>query len=52
MTLKAAVEGTGPENNAYALVDLLPGDAIRVTGFRRERDHRWGGPVKESVGPT
>jgi alkaline phosphatase len=41
ITLKAMVEGAGPENNAYALVDLLPGDAIRIAGFRRETDHRW-----------
>jgi hypothetical protein len=41
-TLSAVVEGSGAENNAYAVMDILPGDAIRITGFRKQKDYRWG----------
>jgi 3',5'-cyclic AMP phosphodiesterase CpdA len=34
-TLKAVVEGSGPENNAYAVVDVDADLDITVTGFRR-----------------
>ena len=34
-TLKAVVEGSGPENNAYAVVDVHPGLNLTVTGYRR-----------------
>ena len=34
-TLKAVVEGSGAENNAYALVEVHPGLDITVTGYRR-----------------
>ena len=34
-TLKAVVEGSGPENNAYAIVELDADLNITVTGFRR-----------------
>lgn len=40
-TLKAMIEGHGPENNAYAMLDILPGDAIRITGFQRQKSYRW-----------
>lgn len=40
-TLQAVVEGSGPEHNAYAVLEILPGDAIRITGFRRQKSHRW-----------
>ncbi len=33
-TLRAMVEGSGPENNAYAIVDIRPG-RIAVEGYRR-----------------
>jgi alkaline phosphatase len=35
-TFKGMIEGSGPPNNAYAIMDILPGDAIRITGFRRQ----------------
>ena len=35
-TLMAMVEGSGEENNAYALMDLLPGDTLRIKGFRKQ----------------
>ena len=34
-TLRAMVEGSGPEANAYAVVDLDPALNLTVTGFRR-----------------
>lgn len=40
-TLVAMVEGSGPENSGYALVDLTADGTIRVSGFRNQSDHRW-----------
>ena len=34
-TLKALVEGTGPENNSYAIAEVRPDGTITVTGYRR-----------------
>ena len=34
-TLKAIIEDSGPENNAYAVVDVHPDLSLTVTGFRR-----------------
>ncbi|RMF99534.1 MAG: alkaline phosphatase [Planctomycetota bacterium] len=34
-TLKAMVEGSGPQNNAYAVVDVYPDNSITVTGYRK-----------------
>lgn len=36
VTLKAMVEGAGPESNAYAILDVLRDDALRLTGFRNQ----------------
>lgn len=36
-TFKAAVEGPGLENNAYAIVTLGPGDRVSVEGFGRQK---------------
>ena len=30
-----------PKNNAYAMLDLLPNDVIRITGFRKQRSYKW-----------
>ncbi|MGA2059481.1 MAG: metallophosphoesterase [Thermoguttaceae bacterium] len=38
-TMSAVVEGSGPENNSYAMLDILPGDAIRITGFRKQKSY-------------
>ena len=32
---------SGTENNAYAVLDILPGDAIRITGFRKQESYGW-----------
>jgi hypothetical protein len=34
-TLRATVDGTGPTNNAYVIVEVSPGLDITVTGYRR-----------------
>jgi alkaline phosphatase len=39
VTLAAMVEGSGQENNAYAVMNILPGDAIRIRGFRRQKSY-------------
>ena len=40
-TIQAVVEGSGAENNSYAMLDILPGDVVRITGFRKQKNHRW-----------
>ena len=40
-TLRAVVEGSGEVHNAYAMLDILPGDVLRITGFRRQPNYRW-----------
>jgi len=40
-TLSAMVEGAGPANNAYAVMDILPGDAVRIAGFRKQKSYRY-----------
>ncbi len=40
-TLQAVVEGSGAKNNAYAVMDILSGDVIRITGFRKQDSYRW-----------
>jgi predicted phosphodiesterase len=40
-TLHAMIEGTGPENNAFAVMDLLAGGAIRLTGYRKQGNYEW-----------
>jgi len=40
-TLKAMIEGSGPENNAYAIMDVLPGNALQIRGFRKQASYRW-----------
>ncbi len=45
-TIQAIVEGQGPENNSYAMLDILPGDVIRITGFRKQKSHQWSGEAR------
>lgn len=40
-TIAAMVEGRGPESNAYALVDILPENTLRVTGFGLQQSYQW-----------
>lgn len=39
MTLAAMVEGSGEENNAYAVMEILPNDAVRIKGFREQKSY-------------
>ena len=41
-TLVGMVEGTGKENNGYAILDLLPGGVLRLSGYRRQQNYQWG----------
>ena len=41
VTLAAMVEGSGEENNAYAVMDVLPNDAMRIRGFRKQKSYGW-----------
>lgn len=40
-TLVAMVEGSGAESNAFSLMDIFDDGAIRLTGFRNQRDYQW-----------
>jgi UDP-2,3-diacylglucosamine pyrophosphatase LpxH len=40
-TLVAMVEGSGAENNAYTTLDILPGNVLRLTGFKKQKSYRW-----------
>jgi predicted phosphodiesterase len=40
-TLAAMIEGSGKKNNAYARLDILPADMLRVTGFRTQKSYGW-----------
>ena len=37
----AMVEGSGAQNNSYATVDILADDAIRIHGYRRQKNYAW-----------
>ena len=39
VTLSAMVEGSGEENNAYAILDVLRNNGIRITGFRKQKSY-------------
>ncbi len=40
-TLVAMVEGSGVENNGYALMDVDPNGTIRLKGFRKQKHYTW-----------
>lgn len=40
-TLRAMVEGLGPENSAFAVVDVLPSKELCVNGFGKQPVYRW-----------
>jgi len=41
-TLAAMVEGSGKENNAYAVMDVRSNGAIRIEGFRKQKSYTNG----------
>ena len=40
-TLAAMVEGAGPDNSAYSVVDIYPDSSLRVDGFHKQTDYAW-----------
>jgi len=40
-TLVAMVEGMGPENNGYSVMDVFEDGTIRLTGFRKQAKYEW-----------
>jgi alkaline phosphatase len=41
-TLLAMVEGPGPDNSGYSTLDVLADGTIRLSGFRKQANYRWG----------
>jgi predicted phosphodiesterase len=41
-TLAALVEGTGAEHNSFSTLDILPGNVLKLTGFKQQKSYRWG----------
>ncbi len=40
-TLRSVVDGTSPENSAYAIAELYADGSIRLDGFRKQDDYSW-----------
>jgi len=40
-TLVAMIEGSGPEQNGYSLLEIAPDHSLRLTGFRQQQSHNW-----------
>ncbi len=36
VTLVAMIEGTGPENNGYSILEVMADQSLRIAGFRRQ----------------
>ena len=41
VTLVAMVEGSGEENNAYSILELMDGQTLRLVGFRKQQNLQW-----------
>ncbi|HRQ89247.1 MAG TPA: metallophosphoesterase [Bacteroidia bacterium] len=41
-TLAAMIEGSGAENSAYAMLEILPDSSLRLRGFRQQADRAFG----------
>ena len=40
-TLVAMIEGSGPKNNGYSLMDIKSDGSIHLTGFRKQKSYDW-----------
>lgn len=40
-TLVAMVEGSGPDNNGYSVMQIEPNGTIHLSGFRNQNSHEW-----------
>ena len=38
---RAMIEGSGEENNGYSTMDVYADGTIRITGFRKQKNHQW-----------
>jgi len=47
-TLKALVEGRGPENNSYAITEVHPDGSITVTGYRKAESRQLTSSIVKS----
>jgi predicted phosphodiesterase len=41
-TLAALVEGSGAEHNSFSTLDILPGNVLKLNGFKKQKSYRWG----------
>jgi len=44
-TLVAMIEGSGPENSGYSLLDIDPHGNLQLQGFRQQKPYEWPRPV-------
>ncbi|WP_044134762.1 metallophosphoesterase family protein [Verrucomicrobium spinosum] len=42
-TLVALIEGSGADNNGYAVLEVMPDRSLRLQGFRQQVDQKWAG---------
>lgn len=40
-TLVAMVEGSGPEQNGYSVLEILEGPVYKITGYRKQKGYLW-----------
>jgi alkaline phosphatase len=40
-TLVAMVEGAGPDNSGYSIMEVLDGGTIHLSGFRKQANYNW-----------
>ena len=50
-TLRAMVEGSGEASNAFAMLEILPRNALRLSGFRMQSSYYWS-PEESSGVPA
>lgn len=50
-TLKAAIEGSGPQNNSYAIVEIDKQLNLHIQGYRKALSQDWSAIVKQLAGP-
>ena len=47
-TLVAMIEGSGHTNNGYSVLELESNGTIRLTGFRKQKSHKWSAVKRRS----
>jgi alkaline phosphatase len=51
-TLRAMVEGSGPENNGYSTLTIESDGTLRLTGFRKQQHYAWPAEREDSANDT